>query len=54
MRNAHRNFVGKSEGKITLVDLREVVWEGVDWMYLAQDRYQWRALVKAEINLRFP
>jgi hypothetical protein len=24
------------------MDLREVGWEGVDWMHLAQDRDQWR------------
>jgi len=23
-------------------DLREIEWEGVDWMYLAQDSDQWR------------
>jgi hypothetical protein len=22
------------------IDLREIVWEGVDWMHLAQDRVQ--------------
>jgi len=26
------------------MDLREIVWEGVDWMHLAQDRDQWRAV----------
>jgi hypothetical protein len=25
---------------------REIGWKGVDWMLLAQDRDQWRALVK--------
>jgi hypothetical protein len=27
------------------IDLREVGWDGVDWIDLAQDRDQWRALV---------
>jgi hypothetical protein len=27
------------------VDLREIRWEVVDWMHLAQDRDQWQALV---------
>jgi hypothetical protein len=27
------------------VDLREMVWEVVDWIHLAQDRDQWRTLV---------
>jgi len=26
------------------MDLREIGWEGVDWMHLAQDRDQWQAL----------
>jgi hypothetical protein len=27
------------------MDLREIVWEGVDWMHLVQDRDQWLALL---------
>jgi hypothetical protein len=34
------------------IDLREIGWDGGDWIDLAQDRDQWRALVKAVINLR--
>jgi hypothetical protein len=34
------------------MDLREVGWEGVDWMHLAQDRDQWKALVNRIIDLR--
>jgi hypothetical protein len=26
------------------MDLREVWWEGVGWIHLAEDRDQWRAL----------
>jgi hypothetical protein len=36
------------------MDLREVGWEGVDWIHLVQDRDQWRALVKTVMNLRVP
>jgi hypothetical protein len=32
--------------------LREMGWEGVDWMHLAQDRDQRRALLNTEMNLR--
>jgi hypothetical protein len=35
-------------------DLRDIIWEGVDWMHLAQDRNQWRAVVDTVINFRVP
>jgi hypothetical protein len=35
------------------MDLREIEWGGMDWIDLAQDRDQWRALVKTVMNLRF-
>jgi hypothetical protein len=34
------------------MDVREVVSEGVDWMHLAQDRNQWRAVMDTVMNLR--
>jgi hypothetical protein len=36
------------------VDLREIGWGGVDWIDLAQDRDQWRALVNLAMNLWAP
>jgi hypothetical protein len=36
------------------MDLREIVWEVVDWMHLTQERDQWRALLKTVMNLRVP
>jgi hypothetical protein len=34
--------------------LREIRWDGRDWIDLAQDRDQWRAVVNAVINLGVP
>jgi hypothetical protein len=34
--------------------IREIVWNGVDWMDMAQDRDQWRVLVNTILNLRVP
>jgi hypothetical protein len=65
-RNAYRIFVGKPEGKRPLgrprsrwvdnikMDLREIRWDGMDWIDQAQDRDQWRALVNTLMNLRVP
>jgi hypothetical protein len=36
------------------IDLREIGWDGMDWIDVAQDRDQWRALVKTAMNLRVP
>jgi hypothetical protein len=64
--NAHRFLVGKPEGKRPLeirrrswednirMDLREIGWGGMDWIDLAQDRNQWRALVNTVMNLQVP
>jgi hypothetical protein len=61
--------VGKPEGKRPLgrprcrwvdnikMDLREMGldgWDDVDWIDMAQDRDQWRALVKTALNLWVP
>jgi hypothetical protein len=66
IRNAYRILVEKPEGKRPLgrptrrwvdnikMDLTEIRWDGVDWIELAQDRDQWRALVNTVMNLRVP
>jgi hypothetical protein len=65
-RNAYRMLMGKPEGKRPLgnskrrwvdnikMDLREIGWNGMDLIDLAQDSDQWRALVNTVMNLRVP
>jgi hypothetical protein len=65
-RNAYRILVGKPERKRPLgrprrrwvdnikMDLRELGWGGMDWIDLAEDRDQWRALMNMVKNLRVP
>jgi hypothetical protein len=65
-RNAYRILVGKLEGERPLgrprhrwvdsikMDLREIGWDGMDWMDLAQDRDQCRPLVNMVMNLWVP
>jgi hypothetical protein len=65
-RTAYRILVGKPEGNRPLgrprrrwevninMDLREIGWGGMDWIDLAQDRDQWRALLKTVMYLRVP
>jgi hypothetical protein len=65
-RNACRILVGKPEGKSPLgrprrswvdsikMDLREIGWNGMDWIDLAQGGDQWKALVNTAMNLRVP
>jgi hypothetical protein len=36
------------------MDLGEIRWDGVDWIELAQDKNQWRALVNTVMSLRVP
>jgi hypothetical protein len=36
------------------MDLREEGWDAINWIDLAQDREEWRALVNTVVNLRVP
>jgi hypothetical protein len=63
-RKVYKVLVGKPEGRRPLgrprrrwedrirMDLGEIGLRGVDWIRLAQDRYRWRAVVSAVMNLR--
>jgi hypothetical protein len=65
-RNAYRVLVGKPEQKRPLgrhtcrwednikMDHREIGLGVMHWIYLAQDRDQWRALVNTVMNLEVP
>jgi hypothetical protein len=65
-RNAYTILAGKPEGKRPLgrprrrwvdnikMDLRERGWDGMDWIDLAQNRDQWRALMNMVMNFRVP
>jgi hypothetical protein len=64
--NADRILVGKTEGKRPIgrprrrwednikLDLRGIKWGAKDWIDLAQNRDQWRAIVNTAMNLRVP
>jgi hypothetical protein len=59
-------LVGKADGRRSLgrprrrwvdnikMNLREIGWDSMDWIDLAQNRDQWRALVNTAKNLRVP
>jgi len=61
-----QGFFGRSEGKRQLgrptrkwednikMGLRETWIDGANWIRMAQDRFQWRALVNMVVNLRVP
>jgi hypothetical protein len=66
LRNVCKVLVGKPEGRTSFgrprrrwednvrMDLSEIMWEGLDWIHLAQDTDQWWTLVKKVINLQVP
>jgi hypothetical protein len=36
------------------MNLRKIEWDGMDWIDLAQDSGQWRALVNTVMKFWFP
>jgi hypothetical protein len=65
-KSAYRVLVGRPEGKRPLgrpwrrlegnikMNFRETGIDGANWIQLAQDRVQWRAIVITAMNLRVP
>jgi hypothetical protein len=63
VRRVYREYWWVTQGKETTrktktksvdnikIELRKIGWGCVDWINLVEDRNQWRALVKAVINL---
>jgi hypothetical protein len=41
-------------GYNTKIDIREIGCSGMNWIYLAQCRDQWMALVNTTMNIRIP
>jgi hypothetical protein len=66
MINEYKILVGNPEGKRPLgrprhrwedsikMDLREIGFGGLDWIYLVQNMDRWRALVNTAMNLLVP
>jgi len=66
MRNAYKILVGKPEGKrplgrlrrrwenIIRMDVGDIVWGGVKWIHLGQDRDQWEDFENTVTKLRVP
>jgi hypothetical protein len=65
-RNANTNLMETPEGKRPLgrprrrwednikMDVREIGWDAMDWIDLAQDRDKWRAPVNTVMKIRVP
>jgi hypothetical protein len=65
-RNAYKILVGSPEGRRPLgrprlrwvnnikMNLGDIGWDGRDWIDLAQDGDQWKALVNAVMKFRVP
>jgi hypothetical protein len=64
-RKVYSVLVGKPEDKRPLerprcrwqdgirMDIREIDWDGVEWIHLDEDRDQWQAVVNAMMDLQF-
>jgi hypothetical protein len=59
MRHANKILVGRSFERPGCrcennsgMELEKIEWKSVDWMHLAQNRDQWRAVMNMVMNLR--
>jgi hypothetical protein len=65
-KSARSDLVGKFERKSPLggpkhkwkgnseMDLKEIVWKGIDWIHLVDDMDQWQGLVKKIMKILIP
>jgi hypothetical protein len=56
---AYNDVLPTGKTKVWWVDnikmnLREIGWDGIDWIDLAQDRDHWKAFVNTVMNIRVP
>jgi hypothetical protein len=65
MQNLYKDLVGKPEGRSLhgrpgcrgddiQKDLKEIGWECVDWIHVAQDSDQWCPVVNTVMNILVP
>jgi len=64
-RNTYRGFVGNLKkrdrladlgvgGRVTFINLREIVWDGFDWVHLTGANGKWRAFLNTVLYLQVP
>jgi hypothetical protein len=51
---SRKETTGMTNVYIIKMNLREIGWDGIDWIYLAVDCNQWRTLLNTVMNHRVP
>jgi hypothetical protein len=50
-----KDHLENTSGEVRIkMDLKEIGWRGVDWIYLTQGSDKWPALVNMVLKLRIP